>query len=435
MFVLRIAEKGFVVLSLVFFTGAITVIMAGGTTSSSSQPDPISKFLGLGIAVVSLLLMVRIWKRVIPLVARGILLGVLIAIIVVSVFWSDAPSTTLSQLIYFLRVSLFGVYLSTRYSLKEQLRLLAWALGIGALLSIIFALALPSYGVMGMGSTLFQQELAHAGAWKGVYGHKNILGRIMVLSTVVFLLVVNSSSRYRWVGWVGFGLSFLLVLGSTSKSALIILLSVLALLPFYRALRWKYTLAVPLFITTILVSSSVAVLLVGNAETILAAFGRDLTFTGRTGLWAAVLDKIWERPWLGYGYGGFWRGFTGESADLYRILTWSAPHSHNGFLDLWLDLGLLGLSAFVLNFIAAYCQAIAWVRQTETGEGLWPLAYLTFLLLYNLSESSLLRQTTLWILYITVTLSMYNKKNSDKSKKTYTALPAPPFHTGRLRTP
>lgn len=405
--VLKLIEKGFVVFSLLFFTGAITVLLNGGVAPSGSQNDPISKVLLLGIQAVTVLLIVVDYKRVARTVLREKLLWVLMAIALFSTLWSDVPSITLATSINLVRITLFGVYFAARYSLKEQLSLLTWVFGIGATLSLVFAIALPSYGVMGMGSISSAETIAHSGAWQGIYGHKNILARIMVLSAIVFFISANNDRKYRWLMWGGFILSLILILGSTSKSALIIFLTVLILLPFYKALRWNYTLAVPFLIAAILIGAGVAMLLVETAENILAAFGRDFTLTGRTDLWSAVLEKIGERPWLGYGYGGFWLGLNGNSIDVWHIVRWEPPHAHNGFLDLWLDLGLLGLSIFAFSAIAVCLRSIACLRQNPNSEGLLPLAYLTFLLLANLTESSLLRQNFLWILYVSISLSTY----------------------------
>jgi O-antigen ligase len=418
MLLLKQVEKVFVIFSLVFFTGAIGVLMNGGTAPSSLQIDLISRLSSYVIQAGTFCLIFAWHRRIIRTVIQEKFLWFLVAIALASVFWSEETRATLGGSQNLIRITLFGVYFAARYSLKEQLRLLAWAFGIGATLSLVFVLALPSYGVMGQGSIVTGEAITHAGAWQGIYGHKNILGRIMVLSAVVFLIFALSSRRYSWLAWVSFGLSVVLILGSTSKTSLIIFLTIMALLPFYRALRWSYTIAVPFFITVILVAGSVAMLLVSGAEDILGVFGRDLTLTGRTDLWAAVLDKIWQRPWLGYGYGAFWRGWNGESADVWSVVSWEAPHSHNGFLDLWLDLGLLGLLAFTLSFIALCLRAVSWVRQTKTAEGLWPLAYLTFLLLANLTESSLLRQNTLWILYVVVTFSTHNKRANQLKSNT-----------------
>jgi O-antigen ligase len=309
-----------------------------------------------------------------------------------------------------LSATLFGVYFAARYNLKEQLQLLAWVLGIAALLSLVLALALPSWGIMGMSNINTGNAIAHLGAWRGIYINRNILGSIMVLSSVVFLLVATSSSRYRWISWAGFSLSICLILLSHSKASLVMLLTLMLLLPLYRALQWNYNSGVAIFIAVISVSAGLAKLLRINAEMMVGALGKDLTFTGRTAIWSAVLEKIWERPLLGYGCSGFWNGWKSDAADVWRILGYEAPHAHNGFLELWLELGLLGLIVFTLSFIAVWLQALTWARQARTTEGLWPLVYLTFLLLANLAESALLEQGGFWMLYVAITLSMHNSR-------------------------
>jgi exopolysaccharide production protein ExoQ len=397
----KVIEKVFVVILLLFLSGAIIVLL------NESGENPISKVISV-IVQLGISFPVIVWcKKIVGTAIREKLLWVFIAFVLVSSFWSALPATTIRSSILLVQITLFGVYLATRYSLKEQLQLLAWTFGIGALLSIVVTLVLPSYGVMGMGSTLNAQAIAHAGAWRGIYVHKNILGRIMALGALVFLIFATSSYRQRWVGWAGFGLSVSLIVLSTSKTALVVLLAIIALIPLYRALRWNYTIALPFFITVILLSSSASVLLVENAESIASTLGRDLTFTGRTHLWAAIIHKIQESPWLGYGYDVFWRaGWDGDAADVWSMVRHQAPHAHNGFLELALDTGLLGISVFVLCFLKACLQAIKYVRITNSSEGLFPIAFLTLLIMVNLTETTLLRIPVFWVIYVTVTLSM-----------------------------
>jgi len=413
MFVFRLAEKGFVILALLFLSGAITDLAnESNLNDPSAARDPISRFFSLVIQLGILLLFIVCRKKVFRIVIKEKLLWALLGLALASTFWSEVPATTLRGSVFLVQMTMFGVYLTARYGLKEQLQLLAWTFGIATLLSIICALMLPSYGVMGMGSIITAESTVHAGAWRGIYIHKNNLGRIMVLSSLVFFLLTTENHHRRWVAWVGFGLSVGLILLSTSKTSLTIFLTIITLLPIYKALRWNYTLAVPFFITVILVGGAIATLFFGNAESILSALGRDLTLTGRTEIWGIVLEKIGEHPWLGYGYKAFWLGWGGESEDIWRELKWEVPHAHNGFVDLSLDLGLLGVAIFALSFIVVYLRAIAWVRLIKTTEGLWPITYLTFLLLANLTESSLLRQNSLWILYVAVTLSMQNRSDN-----------------------
>jgi O-antigen ligase len=410
--VLNLLEKGFVILSFLLFTGAVSPIVSESYGISPDEPDPITRVLYVGIFVGTIILIIVWHKRVFHIVLKEKLLWALIGIVLGSVFWSTNPGETLRNLVTFVRSTLFGIYFGARYSLNEQLRLLAWILGTAALLSVVFALVPPHYGIMGIGANTTPEAMSHAGAWRGIYIHKNGLGRMMVLSALVFLLFAMSSRRYRWVLWAGFCLSVGLIVLSTSKTSLVLFAVLIALLPFYQALRWNYTLAVPFFITVIFVGGGAATLLITNADTILHAFGRDSTLTGRTELWAAVLDKIWEHPWLGYGYAGFWRGLNGGSGDVWSIVGWEAPHSHNGFLDLTLDLGLLGLSTFALSVIVVCLRAVTWIRLTKTAENLWPMVYLAFFLLANLTESSLFRQKPMWLLYVAITFSIHIRRSN-----------------------
>jgi O-antigen ligase len=152
-----------------------------------------------------------------------------------------------------------------------------------------------------------------------------------------------------------------------------------------------------------------ALLFLSDLETSLSLIGRDATLTGRTELWSLVLAKIWERPWLGYGYSGFWQGPTSEAGQyVWSAIGWDAPHAHNGLLDLWIDLGLLGLIIYVLIFSLNFIQAINWVRATKTAENYFPLVYLVFIFLANLTESNLLVQNDIiWILYVMISSSLF----------------------------
>lgn len=398
---IRLIEKVFVVVSLLIFSGAILPILNQARGIPANEKDPLTQVIFLGIRLGIIFLAIVWHKRIVRIALKEKLLSFMVGGALISVCWSVAPVETLNSAIGLGISTLFGVYLAARYSLKEQLWLLACTLGIAGLLSLFVALVLPSYGVMGMGYFLNVQEVGHKESWKGIYGHKNTLGQIMSLGALVFLLLSQSSGRYKWITWVGFGLSVSLILMSTSKTALVVCLAMIALIPLYRVLQWNSTFAVYFFISLILVGIGLVIFLLNNLETILTALGRDTKLSGRTLLWAVLLNKIWERPWLGYGYGGFWLGLNGESAEVSRIVGWDVAHAHNGFLDLWLNIGLLGLTIFLFSYLKKFVQAVTYARYNRNAEGIWPLAYLIFLLLVNISESTIIsNQPISWILYV-----------------------------------
>lgn len=402
---LDVLERAFVVVALILFSGAFLILLSQGpdeATADTSQGSSLAtQAVYAGVYGVTFLLVLARLGRSIFLCVKDPLLLVVVGIAAISVLWSADPGLSLRSSMALIGTTLFGVYLGLRFNFRDQLRLLAWALGIAAVFSLMFALALPEYGITA--------DFRGGEAWRGVYHQKNVLGRLMALGGVVFLLLAASGRGNSRPEWAGFGLSVSIVALANSATALVALMAVLGLLPLYKALRRHYTFVVPFLIGVVLLGGIAAVWVFDDSAAVLATFGRDTTFTGRTDIWSAVLDKIRERPWLGYGYGAFWQGWEGESADVWlRIPYDNLPeHAHNGFLDLWLDLGLLGLAAFAIRLVFVFAMAVLWVRSTKSAEGLWPLSYMTFLLLYSTTYPVGLEQNSIWwVLYVAVSLPL-----------------------------
>jgi exopolysaccharide production protein ExoQ len=189
------------------------------------------------------------------------------------------------------------------------------------------------------------------------------------------------------------------------------LLVCVALWPLSKTLRWRHAAAITFSIFAVLIGVITAALLWTNSEAILGALGRDTTLSGRTVVWGALLEIIQQRPWLGYGYGAFWVGWTGPSAHIWLWMLGMGGYypliADNGYLDLWLFVGFAGVLVFALGFVRTFVRAVRWVSLTKTVEGLWPITFMTFMLVYNGFESAILSQNNiLWILYVEVSLSM-----------------------------
>jgi O-antigen ligase len=76
---------------------------------------------------------------------------------------------------------------------------------------------------------------------------------------------------------------------------------------------------------------------------LLSLIGRDPTFTGRTDIWDALLQAISHKPLLGYGYLAFWGLDSEPRYWLAQAVDWDAPSGHNGWLDLAISLGIVGV--------------------------------------------------------------------------------------------
>ena len=415
----KLAEKIFVVFTLFLSTSAlIPVLIEGGSGSIGS--DSYSPKLFMGIYIITFLLIVRHQKNFVRAAQKDIWIWLFLGITLASILWSFAPDVTPRRSVLLLGTSVFAVYMAMRFTLREQLQLLAVALGIVIILSFMFAIGLPKYGLMTV-----QEGGIHAGAWRGIMTHKNILGRLMVFSSMVFLFVAMSNpiqnSRYRWIPWLGYILSIALIVLCTSKSSLVVFLSLTAILPLYRSWRRNYNQLIPLTIALILTVGSISTLLLDNLPVVADALGKDLTLTGRTDIWSAMFDLIWERPWLGYGFNAVWRDWDSEiTAYLWRTLAWECPYGHNGFMDLFAELGIAGLGVFLLSFITTYFKGIMWLRITKCIEGIWPLMYLTFLIMYNISESTLVETNSIfWIVYVSTVFSLAIEYRQAKSYQSY----------------
>jgi O-antigen ligase len=153
----------------------------------------------------------------------------------------------------------------------------------------------------------------------------------------------------------------------------------------------------PLVITVFLVTIGCYVLavmkLVPGLDALISsatsAVGKDVTFAGRTPIWDLVKANIALHPLMGTGYGAFWVGpfDTSPSYEFYKRLYFYPGEAHNGYLDIVLDLGYVGL-VLLGAFIVRYFVLSIRLMKTDRSQGLLYLALIFYFLLVNLTESS-----------------------------------------------
>jgi O-antigen ligase len=340
------------------------------------------------------------WQQFAYVATRDIFPWLLVGISLTSVLWSAAPEFTIEEVDSVIRASIFGAYLTMRYTLKEQIQLIAWTFGIAAVLSIVFAIGIPSYGI------------DESGLWRGIFKHKQALGRLMPIGIITFLNIALHNRKYRWIALAGVGLSIALLLLAQSITGLLVLLISLSLLPLFKLIRQHYKLRVVLLVAAFLLISGVAMLITTNLETIVVdILGKDLTFNGRIPIWTLAIEKGLERPWLGYGYDGFWT--SDESYLIYRN-TWlwegfvngEIMHAHNGFIDIFLELGFVGLSLCLLSFLMLISRTFYLINLTNLREFFWIFQFLIIFLFCNMSEGAIfLGGSLFWVLYVSMSFS------------------------------
>lgn len=398
-------EKGFAVLILFLSTDALVPLLTGtsGTTTGDGDQgnNPVALAIWSAIYIISFFLLLKQSRHPLSAIFKDKALWLLLILAVVSFGWSVAPLVTLKRAVGLVGTSILGFYLGMRFTRQELLQFLVYALALSAILSLGIVLLFPTLGITTV-------DVGSGTGWRGVFLTKNDLGLVMAMSAIMSLLYVLDHRRYRLAGAAMTILSVSLLLLSTSKGALVILTTLLLFLPLTRLARWRFGLAIPALMLVITLSGGIGVWLVSNVDSLLSMLGRDATLTGRTQLWTVLWEMIQRRPFLGYGYGGFWLGLQGYSLEVYQTIRWLPTHAHNGLLQLGLALGVVGVALFALSFFRNIGRALALARYKQAMASTFPLVFLVLLVLFNVTESELLAYNSIyWILYIAVSVLLF----------------------------
>lgn len=139
-------------------------------------------------------------------------------------------------------------------------------------------------------------------------------------------------------------------------------------------------------------------LFLGNFSAITQLLGKDPTMSGRTEIWRAAISSGLKQPILGFGFGAFWRGAQGESLNVYLTTGFALWQGHNGYLDLWLDLGLLGLGLFAITVFIACRDAYFCFAPNRPREFDWYLGTIFITIWLGMTQGQLVFPNSLAIL-------------------------------------
>jgi len=312
-----------------------------------------------------------------------------------STFWSDAPDITTRRSVALFASTLFGHYLAVRFR-KRHVRMLASCLTIALVGSLIFG-------------SLSYEAFTETGeqALRGIFIQKNVLGRISAMAFVLFAALGLAGTFTRATALVACALALAPLILSQSVTGMATAAGTTLFVIVLAGYRNRWFGSAAIVVTLAVGAAATTFFMWPTAPHIfLDSIGRDVTLTGRTPLWEASLHSVSARPLLGHGFGAFWLGLEGASSDIWTELVWRPPHSHNGFLDLTLELGIVGLCMYLVVFAIATRRAVDALR-SDSVMSLWPCAFFVFLMLSNVTESSLLKQHSLfWVLFVATSGSL-----------------------------
>ena len=351
--------------------------------------------------------------RISKVLAQNPLLATLPVLAIASTVWSQFPSLTFFAGVYLALNVGFAFYLMVRFQLYEQIQLFMVLGGIVTGASILAAVLIPGYGTA-------QADIGYFGSWIGLFPHKNACSVTMAFLLSPALYMRPASARQKVARLAFIGLTLLLILMSQSRTGWMV---TLALLAYVGATKWilRFTKKERVVIVMSLgMGLTVAAILFARYYSeIMLLMGKDATLTGRTTLWEFTLISIMKAPILGYGFQGFWQGLQGEAANIILNVHWTAIEAHDGYLDVWVGLGALGLGLIICTVLKAYWDGYICYRNDRLKNVEWYLAIIWVTLFSNISETRLmLPHDLVWIMYVMACVGLNNEVRRIRGQST-----------------
>jgi exopolysaccharide production protein ExoQ len=255
-------------------------------------------------------------------------------------------------------------------------------------------------------------------SWRGVCEHKNGLGLLCAFMGIYLVWrLLKKWPNLRAMSLDGLLLLLTLYLFRGARSAtsyVVFTMGVLVLVieALFKGDTKKLRAALIISLVLVLVLQALSIIVLGQPVTslIFSATGRDSTYTGRAPLWRELIKIGGQRPFLGAGYGSFWMG--NLTHNLWDQFEWRPTNGHNGYIDIFVDLGLVGLIILILLIVRAYKRITTGLRSNRDISGLF-LAFFVMILFHNVTESSLAKPTSfLWLLLLLTATTVVNKADS-----------------------
>jgi O-antigen ligase len=259
--------------------------------------------------------------------------------------------------------------------------------------SLLFVVAFPELGT--------DRRMDGSVMYTGVTHQKNELGRLCLVTGLALLWLMWLDKAHqakrppldRWLTFILAALALGLLMLSESRTALACLALGAALMLAVRLplLRNRPSRLVGAAVVTaaLLTAADLAFNIRDEAFELL---GRDATLTHRTGIWRMLLT-LPTQPALGEGFMSFWSGPRLQA--IWTMLQAGILQAHNGYLEQYLNLGVVGVVFMVALFVLGLLGTRAQLAVDVPG-GLLRLAFLASAALYNVSEAAFHGQTAVW---------------------------------------
>ena len=345
----------------------------------------------------------------------------------ISTFWSAYPGWTALATVSQLLTSLFALFLVSRFSWRHLLRVFSNVIRFILGASLVFEFVAAVF-VRGPIAPIFknysgnkppapafywtQGHLFDGNRIQGIVGNSNLLAFAAMLGLVAFAVEYSIVGTRRWISAISFLTSALCVelAKSAGISFALVAVAVAALVSIavegkerdvrHRYYRFAWGAAAAGAITVLLFRAQV-----------FEFFGKSPDMTGRSGIWKIVLKMIGQHPWQGWGWISNWVPGVKPFEGLVVIDRVPYYQAHNAYLDVWMQIGLVGLllllTLIVITFVKAWRLA---VRHTSALY-LWPVLSFMGLLVWSATESRMLIEIG-WVLLVLFAVKVWEPEET-----------------------
>jgi exopolysaccharide production protein ExoQ len=176
------------------------------------------------------------------------------------------------------------------------------------------------------------------------------------------------------------------------------------------------------------------------SQLIIISSGRDMNLSGRTELWDVVL-KMDQSPILGYGFESFWLG--DRLAKLWEMYYFKPNMAHNGYLEIFLNLGGVGLGLFIGFLVSCYFKSLKALK-LPTAERAparididrFRMAFLLSFSLFNVTEGGFRSLNFIYVFFLLFLISYPLVREKIPHPSRVGLAKAQPLSVGtRVRTP
>ena len=316
----------------------------------------------------------------------------------VSVLWSDFPDIAFKRWIKAIGDLVMVLVLLTDAEPVPALKRLFSR--VGFILFPASVLLIRYYGDLGRGYDPDGRPMN-----TGVTTNKNTLGVITFIialgalwAFLTFLRAKGQRDRGRHLLAQGillaFGVAVLVLADSATSVACFALGAVLILATYLPWIRRRPGRVHALVLMILLVGG--LTMLFGGQTGVVHALGRQTSLTGRTEIWAAVLPVV-PSAFVGAGFESFWLpGPRLESVYSHLSQYMHVNEAHNGYIEVYLNLGWIGVGLIAIILISGYRGAVAAFRRNPTLGGLM-LAYVAAAAIYSISEAGFRMLNPIWL--------------------------------------